>query len=200
MLTPTQKDPFKAGIKCLRACLLLVLWSSVSGGKFGRIGYRQFVLKLFLCNLWLNICHSRHIYSNSIRGRRRWIFYSPDQKKIGRIYPELTELSVLNGFMHRTMILGKWCFLVCGFCWGIFFSIANLRYRWSSQFCHGQAAERWRERNTDMSLGEHLPSDMPPSTEAHGLLHWSTLVEVTDGGLTELNSALICIPREALAC
>lgn len=46
--TPQRKHPLKACLKCLRACLLLALWSSVSGGKFGRTGCRQFILKLFL--------------------------------------------------------------------------------------------------------------------------------------------------------
>lgn len=58
------------------------------------------------------------------------------------------------------------------------------------------AAVAWRrtQRNVDVSLGEHPPLVMPPSTGAHGFLHWSTLVEVTDAGPAEVNSALICIP------
>lgn len=53
---------------------------------------------------------------------------------------------------------------------------------------------RGAQKGTQAYLEEHLSSVMPPSTEAHGFLHWSTLVGVTEGGLTELNSALICIP------
>lgn len=84
---------------------------------------------------------------------------------------------------------------------GYFAVIANLRYTGdASQFSCGQAAERCTERNTDVSLGEYRLSVMPPSTEAHGFLHWSTLVGVRNGDLTELNSALICISQDSLAC
>lgn len=104
-----RKGSFQTLPQCLKTCLLLALRSAASGGKCGSTGCRQFVLKSFLCNLWLNICHSRHIYSNSITGWQRWIFHSPsDQKKIGRIYLELPGLSVLNGFMHIKVTPGKW--------------------------------------------------------------------------------------------
>lgn len=53
---------------------------------------------------------------------------------------------------------------------------------------------RGAQKETQTYLREHLPSVMSPSTAAHGFLHWSTLLGVTEGGLTELNSALICIP------
>lgn len=93
------------------------------------------------------------------------------------------------------MFLGVWFLL------GYFAVIDNLRYTCdASQFSCGQAAERCTERNTDISLGEYLLSVMSPSTEAHGFLHWSTLVGVRNGDLTELNSAQICIPQDALAC
>lgn len=62
-----------------------------------------------------------------------------------------------------------------------------------ANFATGRQLRGAQKRNRDILLREHLPSVMPPSTEAHGFLHWSTLVGVTDEGLTELNSALICI-------
>lgn len=88
---------------------------------------------------------------------------------------------MLNGFMHIKATLGKQ---------GVFrkFKIQAML----AGFAAGRRLDTHRRKHGCASWG--ISSFMPPPAEARGFLRWSTMVGLTDAGLAELNSALICVP------